>query len=463
MRANKMALIIMTMSGIGGILYGYDLGIISGALLFMNSSLALTPADSSLIVAAVLGGGACATLFSGPFADRFGRRFSLNISAVVFIVGIVLVVISHSFIGVLIGRVVQGIGIGIITIVVPLYLVETMPASLRGRGVTLFQLCLTFGILLGYLIGYALNASGDWRMMFATMLVPAIGFLAGGLFALPRSPRWLYRQGRIEEAYDVLTQIQSVTEANQAMVEIRAVTGEETSANTSDWGLLFRPGFRKAFFIVLAIAVLNQLTGINTVLQFNTLILQQSGLHNNAIAILGSVGVGLANFAVTIVALSVIDKIGRRPLLILGTAGSCIALLFLGVVHLMFQASIFEGYATLVGFVAFVIFYAIGPGVVVWLAISEVLPLAVRAKGMAVALFANSLASALLAMVFMTAIQFLSYGGVFLLLTFFAFLYFLVAIFALPETKGQTLERIEEGLLAGAKHPKDSHAPTLLE
>jgi sugar porter (SP) family MFS transporter len=453
----------MSLSGVGGILYGYDLGIISGALLFMNSSLALTPADSSLIVAAVLGGGAFATLFSGPFADRFGRRLSLNISAVVFIVGIVLVVFSHSFIGVLIGRVVQGVGIGIITIVVPLYLVETMPPSLRGRGVTLFQLCLTFGILLGYLIGYALNASGDWRMMFATMLVPAIGFLGGGLFALPRSPRWLYRQGRIEEANAVLARIQPATEANQAMAEIRAAIGEETKNQSSDWGLLFRPGYRKAFYIALGIAVLNQLTGINTVLQFNTLILQQSGLHNNATAILGSVGVGLANFAVTIVAFALIDKIGRRPLLILGTAGSGIALLFLGIVHMIFPASIFEGYATLIGFVAFVIFYAIGPGVVVWLAISEVLPLAIRAKGMSVALFANSLASAGLAVVFMSATQLFGYGSVFLLLTFFAFLYFLVAVLALPETRGQTLESIEEGLLFGAKNSKALLAPTLLK
>ncbi len=454
-RASRTAVIVMVLASLGGILYGYDIGIISGALLFMNTDLSLTPSDASLIVAAVLGGGALATLFSGPFADRYGRRFSLNLSAVIFIIGVVAVVFSDSFTAVLIGRIVQGVGIGIITIVVPLYLVETMPPSLRGRGVTLFQLCLTFGILLGYVIGYALNGSGDWQMMFATMLVPAVAFLAAGLFVLPRSPRWLYRQGRIDEARTVLARIQGEAGTEQALAEIAAAREEEQRRGRGDWGLLLQPGFRKAFLIALAVGILNQLTGINTLLQFNTVILQQSGLHSSAGAILGSVGVGLANFIITIVALTLIDKVGRRPLLILGTAGTCVALVFIGVVHLLAPPSLFAGYATLAGFITFVIFYAIGPGVVVWLAISEVLPLAIRAKGMAVALFANSLVSAGLAALFMTVVETIGYGGTFLILGFFVLLYLLVAVFPLPETKGRSLEDIEKAFFAGIKQTQE--------
>jgi sugar porter (SP) family MFS transporter len=448
---SRTALVIMALASLGGILYGYDLGIISGALLFINQDLSLSPSDSSLIVAAVLGGGAVATLFSGPFADRFGRRFSLNLSAVIFIIGVVIVVFSTSFAAVLIGRIVQGIGIGIITIVVPLYLVETMPPALRGRGVTLFQLCLTFGILLGYLIGYALHASGDWQMMFATMLVPAVAFLIGGLFVLPRSPRWLYRRGRIEEARQVLARTQAATDSDRALAELKAADEEEKKHGSGDWGLLFQPGFRKAFFIALAVGILNQLTGINTLLQYNTVILHDSGLQSAAGAILGSVGVGIANFVITIIALSLIDKVGRRPLLIVGTAGALVALAFIGIVHLLVPPSVFTGYATLAGFIVFVIFYAVGPGVVVWLAISEVLPLAIRAKGMAVALFANSLVSAGLAAVFMTLVESIGYGGMFLLLAFFVLLYLLVAIFPLPETRGRTLEEIEKMFFAGVR------------
>lgn len=191
----------------------------------------------------------------------------------------------------------------------------------------------------------------------------------------------------------------------------------------------------------MAVGILNQLTGINVLLQFNTVILQQSGLHTSAEAILGSVGVGAANFVITIIALSLVDKVGRRPLLILGTAGTCAALLFIGVVHLMMPPSVFEGYATLVGFIVFVIFYAVGPGVVVWLAM--VLPLAIRAKGMAVVLFANSLVSAGLAAAFMSLVAIISYAGMFLLLAFFVVLYLSVAVFPLPETKDRSLEEIE--------------------
>lgn len=458
MRRTHVALIVMGLASIGGILYGYDLGIISGALLFMNRNLALTPTEASFIVAAVLGGGAVATLFSGPSTDRFGRRFSLNLSAVVFIAGIIIVVFSNRFVTVLVGRLVQGVGIGIITIVVPLYLVETMPPSLRGRGVTLFQLCLTFGILLGYLVGYAFHASGDWQMMFATMLVPAVAFLGGGLFVLPESPRWLYRRGRIEEACAVLVRIQGATDTDLALGEIQTAIESECQQGRSDWGLLLRPGFRKGFAIALAVGILNQLTGINVLLQFNTLILQQSGLHTSAGAILGSVGVGAANFVITIIALSLIDKVGRRPLLIIGASGTLAAMLFIGVVHLATAPSVFQGYATLAGFILFVVFYAVGPGVVVWLAISEVLPLAIRAKGMAVALFANSLVSAGLAAVFMTLVAIISYAGMFLLLAFFVLLYLLVAIFPLPETRGRSLEEIEKEFFARTSEVKSIDA-----
>ncbi|HYW35150.1 MAG TPA: sugar porter family MFS transporter [Balneolaceae bacterium] len=449
---NKMVLIVMAIAGLGGILYGFDLGVISGALVFMKKDLSISSNEASLVVSAVLGGGSLATLFSGPFADRFGRRLSIDISAVVFIIGTLVLMFASSFAHVMAGRLIQGIGVGIITIVVPLYVAETIPPRLRGRGVTLFQLCLTFGILLGYLINYAFQSSGDWQLMFATTLIPSALFLIGGLFFLPRSPRWLYQQGHVDEARDVLATMQSDTDVDKAMAKMKAIIEEERK-KSGGWGLLFKAGYRKAFFLALSVGILNQLTGVNVLLQFNTTILKASGLDT---AVLGSTVIGLANFVITIIALSLVDKIGRRPLLIVGTAGVTISLLFIGIMHAFFPPSLLVGYCTLAGFLVFIIFYAFGPGVVVWLAISEVLPLAIRAKGMAVALFANSLVSAGLAAIFMIIVGFVGYSGTFFILAFFVFLYLLVAVFPLPETKGRSLEEIEKELFAGIKTEEPS-------
>lgn len=435
----------MAFAGLGGMLYGFDIGVISGALVFMERDLSISANESSLVVSAVLGGGALATLVSGWFADRFGRRFSINVAAGVFIVGTVALVFSHNFATVMGGRLIQGVGIGIITIVIPLYVAETVPARFRGRGVALFQLCLTFGILLGYLVNFALEHTRNWQLMFATVLVPGILFALGGLFVLPRSPRWLYQHAFINEARDVLTRTQGGSDATAALAEMKEIIDAEHGSGDASWMALLRPGYRKAFFLALLIGVLNQLTGINVLLQFDAPILAASGLTSTAI--LGSVGVGSVNFAVTGVALLLVDRIGRRPLLITGTAGIFISLVFVGVAHLLLPASLFQGYVTLAGFVSFIVFYAVGPGVVVWLAISEVQPMAVRAKGMAVALFGNSMTSAVLAGVFMYLVSLIGYGGVFLLLAFFVLLYLLVAIFLLPETKNRSLEQIERSWL----------------
>ncbi|RJS91852.1 sugar porter family MFS transporter [Salinisphaera sp. Q1T1-3] len=447
-RLPAMAWLAIAIAALGGMLYGYDIGIIAGALVFMKSALSLGPVEMSWIVAAVLGGGSLATLIGGPVADAIGRKATLLIAGVVFALGVLVTAMAAGYIGALGGRLIQGIGVGLVTIVVPLYMVEVMPPAVRGRSVTLFQLCLTFGILAGYLVGYFFNASGDWRAMFATALVPAAAFVVLGL-ALPKSPRWLIKRGRRDEARAALARTHSPAEAETTFEELVAQTDSE--GISARWSLLLAPGYRKAFFLALGIGILNQLTGINTLLQFNTVILDQSGLGGGADAVLGSVSVGLTNFVVTIIGLVLIDRVGRRPLLIVGTAGATVALAFMALVHLFTEASAFQGYATLCGLIGFVIFFAIGPGIVVWLAISEVLPLAIRAKGMAVALFANSLMSAILAAVFMSIVSVAGYAGAFALLAIAVFVYMLLAIFPLPETRGRKLEEIETHFL-GESH-----------
>lgn len=441
-KVKPFAYFIIMFAGLGGMLYGYDIGVISGALLFMKHSLNLTNTEVSSIVAAVLSGGAVATLVTGYLADRFGRRRMISIAAAIFIIGVVLLVFSNSFGMLLTARLIQGIGVGIITIIIPLYLAETAPTTIRGRSVTVFQLFLTGGILLAFLVDLAFTHSGDWRGMFACVLVPGVLLFVGSFF-LTKSPRWLYSQGQLKEALVALRKSESEEEALRDLEEMKQTHLSETKLSVGQFiSKLFQKRYTKPFLIALAVASLNQLTGINSILQFVTLILHSTGLSSDFISMLGGVGVGLINFIVTIIALSLIDKMGRKPLLMIGTAGTCIALFFSGYLC-TWPDSIMKGSLLTVGLFGFIFFYAIGPGVVVWLVLSELLPMSIRSKGMAVCLFVNSAISAILASVFLIMAHDFGFQSVFWLCGACTALYFLVAMFALPETKNKSLEEIE--------------------
>ncbi len=441
-KIKPFAYFLIFFSGIGGMLYGYDIGVISGALTFMQQDIHLSNFELSSIVAAVLGGGAIATLFTGYFADKFGRRKMIIISSFIFIIGVISLLLSHEYISILISRLIQGIGIGIITIIIPLYIAETAPSSIRGRSVTIFQVFLTGGILLALAVDLAFTHSGDWRGMFACVLAPGFTLLIGS-FYLTKSPRWLYAHGQEREALHILERIHSPSEAQKNINEMHEAHLERSNLGILDFfNKLTSRKYLTPFLIALAVACLNQLTGINSILQFSTLILRSTGMSSDFVSMLGSVGVGLINFIVTIIALSFIDKFGRKPLLITGTAGTTIALIYSGIICLM-PDSLLKGGLLCLGLCAFILFFAIGPGVVVWLALSELLPMPIRSKGMAICLFVNSAISAILASFFLVLVQYSGYQSVFWLCAGFTALYFLLATFILPETKNKTLEEIE--------------------
>ncbi|MCK4869543.1 MAG: sugar porter family MFS transporter [Gammaproteobacteria bacterium] len=440
-RYKSFALFIIIFAGLGGILYGYDIGIIAGALIFMKHEIALTHTQISILVGAVLGGGALATFFSGPLSDFFGRRLMIRAAAIIFIIGILILVSSHTFYGVLTGRLIEGVGVGIVTIIIPLYLAEAAPATVRGIGVTAFQLFLTGGILVAYLVSLAFAHIASWRWMFLCSLIPAVLLFIGSLLII-ESPRWLFFKGRKAQAIKALSSSRSRREAEHdiyMMTQLEADNEQNRRKKTRIQRYLFLP-----FIIAFAVAVLTQLTGINVFLQLCTLILQNSGLHSNVISMLGSVGIGLVNFVVTVLAMLLIDRVGRKPLLILGTAGVVIALAFLGLVQYLLVPGNLQGYLTIAGFMLFIIFYAIGPGVVVWLMISELIPMPIRGIGMAICLSANSLASFVLATVFLDLVKLIGYAGVFWMCGAFTVVYLLLAIFFIPETKNRSLEEIEQ-------------------
>jgi len=439
------SILIVIFASIGGILYGYDIGVISGALLFIRGSIALTDTQMSIIVAAVLGGGSIATLVSGAFADWFGRKKMIAFSAFIFLVGVILVITAHSFMGILLGRLTQGIGVGIITIVIPLYLVETAPAAMRGRSITAFQLFLTGGILLAYLINLIFAPSGNWHAMFMCAMIPGLLLLISMYYA-PESPRWLYLKGHVERAKNVLLSSRSKTEAEHDLTRMKAVAKVDVYS-----GARWQKHYLLPLVITFTVACLAQLTGINSILQFAAMILEHAGLSSNVTSILGTVTVGLINFLMTAVALMLVDKVGRRPLLILGTSGVVAAMFLLGLVNLVLDAGILRGYLTLAGLVLYILFFAVGPGVVIWLILSELMPMSIRGKSMSVALFLNSLTSTLFAGVFMTLAHWIGYTGIFWLCSGSTMIYLFMAIYCIPETKNRSLEEIEQYFMKKVK------------
>jgi len=425
-------------AGLGGILYGYDIGVISGALLFVQKSIPMTDNQIGFIVGAVLTGGLLGTLITGPLADRFGRKKTIIAACIIFIIGILLILVSYDFLTLLGARLLLGIGVGVVAVAVPLYLTEVVPAHIRGRGITIFQLFLTFGIVLAYFVDLLFTASGNWRGMFAVILIP-VGALFLGMLFLPETPRWLLSKKKEAAARQVLLKTRTEQEAHDEFKQIQ----ESLQITKSSWRTLFARCFWLPLFVSLTIAVCNQLTGINVLLQYAPLVIKNAGLSSAVGSMFGTVGIGLINFLATILSFFLIDFFGRKRLLIIGTAGIIIAYTYLGLLPHFVAVGTVQAELALIGFFAFIAFYAVGPGVVVWLAISELLPTKVRGKAVSLGLFFNSLAASILSTVFLEIQSALGISGTYFLFAGFTIIYFLVALFLLPETKGKTLEEIQ--------------------
>ena len=431
---------VAALVSLGGILYGYDMGVISGALLFINHTIPLSDTETGLIVGAVLGGGLIGTLLAGPLGDRYGRRFLIALSSIIFIVGVSCILLSHSFFTLFLARLFLGVGVGVVAVAVPLYVTEIVPCQSRGKYVTFFQLLLTFGIVLAYFVDLLFTPSGNWRAMFAVLLIPSLIMLAG-VVVLPETPRWLVAKGKIEKAKSILQKIWHSDEKADEMIS--EIQNGLIYTHKSTLRELLSPKFLTPSLVAIAIAVFNQLTGINSFLQYAPLILKNAGISTDFISMMGSAGMGVLNFIFTLIAISLIDVVGRRPLLLTGVAGVVASELFLGSVNYFMPASPHAGLLSLIGLLSFILFFAVGPGVVVWLAISELFPTRIRSSGIAVCLFFNSLASTLLATFFLPLVKYLGMGQTYWLFAFFGCGYFAVTFFFLPETKSRSLEEIQ--------------------
>lgn len=545
---------LVLIAGLGGLLYGIDVGIIAAALLYLSKTVSLTVEQTSFIVAAVLGGSMFSSLVAGVMADWVGRKKMMIVSGLLFVASVGLIVISQSFIPLFCGRLLQGVSGGVIAVVVPLYLAETLGASNRGKGTAVFQFMLTFGIVIASLAGLfythqaeaavaaaagnsaLIRAAQDhaWRGMFLSVIYPGVAFFLGA-FLLSETPRWLVRHGKPAEALAALRRSSGEAEAQIAMREIEVLAAEdEKKTHIHPAGSLLQWKYIIPFALACIILACNQATGINSILAFLVIILKQAGMSANH-ATQGDVVVKVLNCLMTVVAVTLVDKKGRKFLLKLGTGGIIVALVAAALLFHLFESKRVNvldtlnhlqtgnkltlqvneatlgpavdgrpmaltvlysqgsgdkvstvlsndkdpmltitpeqknasapltieralygpvptertGWLITVCLGLFIASYAVGPGVVVWLALSELMPTRIRSIGMGIALLLNQGVSTLIAAVFLPVVGNYGYYAMFSFWAACTVLYFITAAFFLPETKGRTLEEIEKSFNKG--------------
>jgi SP family myo-inositol transporter-like MFS transporter 13 len=571
---------LLLVAGLGGLLYGVDVGIIAGALPYLEATSRLNAGQLSIVVAAVLLGSVISTLFAGTLADWMGRRLLMTLSGVLFVISIPVIALSHGYEPLVLGRLLQGISAGLIGVVVPLYLAECLAATNRGKGTGIFQWLLTLGIVTAAVVGMYFSIRveevaglGDpnrlfafkdtaWRSIFWVSLPPGILFVIGSLM-VAESPRWLFRRGKRDAAYAALVRSRTSQQADLELAEMeQAATAEkaQTSTGTKVKESLLRRKYVIPFVLACVILACNQATGINSIIGYNANILLQSGL-SDVQAHWGYVLFTIINFLMTIGGVMLVDRKGRKFLLSVGTAGIILSLICTGVLFhqterlrvdsrdpvqsmvsqnqtltLKYDQGLAEnllsssgnqaqqignrptslvviysygdfhastkaarsddtaatpieitregcvpankvvaffsnpfgdldaarvaplkiddaliiplpsqrsGWKVAITLFVFMAFYAIGPGVCVWLALSELMPTRIRSNGMSIALLLNQAVSTGIAAIFLPTVGKYGYATMFWGFAACTVIYFVTAAFFLPETKGKTLEEIE--------------------
>jgi len=433
--------IAATFAALGGLLFGYDTGVISGAELFLKNDFTLSTFALEVIVSGVLAGAAVGALLGGRLADLFGRRKLLIVTAIIFGAGGIVCAAATSPAILVIGRIIVGLGIGLASGTVPVYISEVSPADARGWQVSLFQLAITVGILLAYIVDYAFASIQGWRWMFGLAVVPAAIFGMGMLF-LPESPRWLARRGHHEKARAMLSRIRGTSDVSAELQEIeRSLAHADERGRLSD---LFAPSVRPALVVGIGLAIFQQVTGINTVIYYAPLIIQSAGISSESGAILATAGIGVVNVLMTIVAMWLIDRVGRRPLLLVGTAGMVATLGLLGLAFRMSGKSGALVWLAVISMMVYVASFAISLGPIFWLLISEIYPLKIRSSSEGLAAAFNWGSNLLVSLTFLTLLEVIGSARTFWLYGVFAIAAWIFSYFRVPETKGRTLEEIEE-------------------
>jgi SP family arabinose:H+ symporter-like MFS transporter len=428
---------ICLIATMGGLMFGFDVAIISGAVPFIQpyfgwNELQLGWGVSSLLVGAIIG-----AFGSGVLSDIYGRKKILIFVALFFAISCTFTALATSSLIFITARVFGGLAVGAASVLSPMYVAEVAPPRNRGMLVAIYQLAIVLGILCSYTINYGLHSiDNNWRWMFATGIVPSVLFFAG-LFFIPESPRWLYKAGRKDESFKVLTSIGGESLAKNEIQEIAdSLKGDHTSVSISE---LFKPGVRKVMLVGFILAVLVQVSGINTIVDYAPKILLAAGVEINN-ALLQTSLVGFINFVFTFVAILFIDKAGRRTLYLIGSMGMFVTLVMLAISFYLKM----EGIFTLICILLFIAFFASCIGPVFWTLVAEIFPNRIRGKALAFASFTQWIFNFLIVLLFPHFLASLGGTITFLFLAVMSFLQLMFTFLYVPETKGKSLEEIEQ-------------------
>lgn len=445
---------ITLVATLGGLLFGFDMAVISGVLPFVKNQFSLSAATEGWFVSSALVGCIIGVSFSGDLSDRLGRKKMLMLSAILFLASAVGSALSSGFTLLILARMLGGMGVGVASIVAPLYISEIAPANVRGRLVTFYQLAITAGILVAYLtnaglLSFSLNYKGTgmghilnlilvkevWRSMLGLGTIPALLFFTGLCF-VPESPRWLIQKGQTEEGISILARITNLATAkSDALIIKSSITQEKGSYKE-----IFAPAMRKPLLIGLLLPLFSQFSGINAVIYYGPRILSDAGI-NITNALLGQIIFGIANFLFTLIAIWKVDKMGRRPLYIVGALGATVCLFFTGV---CFYTGATNNIALVISIILFLACFAFSIGPLKFVIASEIFPTKIRGRALALSIMVMWIADTIVGQL---TPMFLGSVGPAVTFWFFSaccLLSFWVVYKMVPETKGKSLEEVQE-------------------
>ncbi len=441
-----MHYLVAAVAAISGILFGFDEGIIAGAAEALKREFTITPFTEGLMTASVPLGAVLGAAVSGRLTSAYGRRRILMPVALLFIVGSIIAAAAVS-IWMLVGaRLLLGIAVGVSSMAAPLYIAETAPKELRGTFVSAFQLAITVGILVSYLVNLALAGDDDWRLMFGLGIIPAVLLLAG-LLRLPESPRWLAIQGRWDEAGQAVARLGGGGVEAQISA-IRAAIAEESTGESL--ATLFRPPMRATVIVAMGLFFLQQLSGINAVIYYAPQIFAATGFASETTQLMATVGIGAINVAMTVVAMWLVESLGRRRLLMLGFVGTTIGLA--GIVFVVVLG--WHDHYSLIALGIFIAAFAVSLGPLPYVLMSEIFPLSMRGAGMSLASVSNWGFNFLVVFSFPILLQGIGLGGTFMIFAGMCVIGLVFAWRLVPETRGISLEHIEQHLRSGARLAK---------
>jgi MFS transporter, SP family, galactose:H+ symporter len=442
-------------AALAGLLFGLDVGVISGALPFLKDDFKLSIGAEGAVVSALLWGAVIGTLISGLLSSRFGRRKTILVSAVVFAVGSILCSISPSELALIGARLFLGIGVGVASFTAPLYISEISPRKVRGSLISMYQLMITIGILLAFLsntwlatyLNFQGTTGGHWRIMLGVIAIPAV-IMFVGVFFLPESPRWLFLKGFKDRAVAVFEGMHlDKAEIAEQVKEIE----DNLKVKQNGFGMLkTNPNFRRVIGLGIGLQIIQQLTGINVVMYFAPTIFKIAGFATTNGEMWGTVIIGITNVLATFIAIAFVDKLGRKPIMYAGFVTMGAAMIAVGTLfNMRIEKHPELGYFAIFALLVFIVGFAMSAGPIIWVICSEIYPLAGRDLGVTFSTATNWIANAIVGMTFLLLLAGFGNGNTFLLYGALNILFIIFFVIFVPETKDVSLEKIEANLLSG--------------